>query len=372
MPLLISGILLIATLVAGCATLPTTTHLPPGITMQQVAETSATPFAADPSGTFLTYASADVRIKNCATQSEQTVLPDTQGLAAVAWSRDGKLCAVAVATPGGSRLYLFESSGKLRAATDMNELVTSLAWRSASSLLIAAVSLKHYSFGTDFQQFIFTWDGTGTPSGVRVHNATLRPGSFNALQGKLPSLFTLTSAPLGDAVLFTRVQDPPEFNTYRRIMLRYLETGTELTIANVAVDSASPRFTGTDDTLIYGDGSGTTYVRDPWQSSTHAALPYPGYTIAVSPGGRHTLIDGRLATDRTAITSLPERSQGMFAAGGSRLFVQYDSRIFMLDGLTPDAPPTPESDQLNKLLALRRLRSQGLITPADFNASVSR
>ena len=103
-----------------------------------------------------------------------------------------------------------------------------------------------------------------------------------------------------------------------------------------------------------------------------ATIPTPGRTIALSPGNRYALIDGRLYRDGKEVVAFPATSEGTFAPVGEHLLVRYDDNIYMISGLSePKADKTVPAER-ERLLTLRKWRSEGLISVPDYQSARER
>jgi len=347
----------------GCTTLPVSRPLPAGVVSTPVAAVTGI-FTVDPTGRHLAVNREGLHIVNLDTMTDRLIAPNVP--AALAWSPDGKRLAAAFAGSGKSLIGLYAPDGSKLGNTELPGTIGNLSWRSPDELLIASAVLTTYTFGSDFQQFLSRWDGTATPTTTRVHNATLRPSTVHQLGTNIARIFTIATNPLGDAVAFTRLHDPPQFTPYLRVMLRHLDTGSEIEITNISLNNSAFAFVGGDDELIVSDKSRVITRYTPWRKDL---LPVPvkasGSSLAASPGGKLLLSDGQLFRATELLTSFPATVTGIFASQGSQLFILHDGTIHRLTGLQPDPLPLPTGEELQKLLTLRGLRSQGLITPDD-------
>lgn len=356
-------LLLLGLLCSGCAGLPVSRPLPAGITSEPLMSAVSPPFTVDAAGERLAYVRGGLWIGAVATKAEQQ-LSETAPVA-LAWSPDGSRLAAAFPAKETSLIRLFAPDGTKLGETELKGAVGDLAWRSSKELLVAHVMKSDYIFGSDYQQMLTSWDGSGQPISVRVHNATLRPGTTKKLGAAYARAFTLAVSPFGDEIAFTRQHDPPEFKTYLRVMIRHLDSGREREVTNIAQDSSRPLFIGSDDQLLVADGS-TISRFTPWEGKSSASLPITGRALAASPGGKHLLIDGQLVQGDQIITHFPATVTGRFAAQGARLFVLHNGTIYQIKGLDADPVTIPSGDALKKLLSLRDWRIQELITPQDF------
>jgi hypothetical protein len=349
--------------VTGCASLPVSHPLPAGITSEPIISAVSPPFMVDAAGERLAYVRDGLWIGSVTTKAELRLSEISP--VALAWSPDGTRLAAAFPAKDANLIRLFTPDGTKLGETELKGAVGDLTWRSAKELLIAHVVKSDYVFGSDYQQMLTSWDGSGQPTSVKVHNATLRLGTTKKLGTTYAQAFTLTVSPFGDEILFTRQHDPPEFKTYRRVMLRHLDSGREREITNIAQNSSTPLFIGSDDQLLVADGITINRV-NPWQDASNVMLPVTGRALAASPGGTNLLIDGQLVHGDQIITRFPATVTGRFAVQGSQLFILHNGTIYQIKGLAADPVTIPSGDALKKLLTLRDWRMQGLITPADF------
>lgn len=359
---LLRALLLLAFLwLAGCSPLATV-DLPPDLRLARLTTVaSGAPFAPHPLGERLAVGGDDLTVFEPATGASISL--DDRPPLALAWSPDGRLLAAAFARGAESLLRLFDGSVAVGEAPVAGR-VSDLAWLSGGSLLAATTTLKNFAFGSDFRTTLYRWDGASAPHPVAVHNVTVKPLTRQRWGALLQSAIRLDSAPQGDALVYTRLHDPPAFPPYLKIVLRHLDSGAERVLADVSLPSGGGVHAGGDQ-VVYGDGHGVTRRIDPWSGQKLQSWSTPGHTVVASAGGRHLLLDGRLYTDGTEIAAFPAGSEGHFAADG-RLFLRMDDHIYRLAGLEDDTPAPLEPAVSKRLLDLRRWRSEGLITHEEF------
>jgi hypothetical protein len=362
-------LLLLCLCCAGCAGLPTARPLPATVATEPVTTTTAPLFAVAPTGQRLAVIRDGLRLV-APKGANDTLLTDTVPVA-LAWSPDSQRLAAAFTAGGKSTVRIYGSDGGKQGETAIAGNIGAIVWRSPQELLIASSVVTTYTFGTDFQQTLYRWNGTAAPSGVLVHNATLRPSTVRQLGPDIARAFTLALSPLGDAIAFTRLHDPPEFTPYLRIMLRHLDTGTEREVTNIDLNSAPPVFVGLDDELLVNDNRRHLSRHTPWRKELPTPLSVTGSSLAASPGGKLLLVDGQLLIDREPIASFPATVTGIFANQGAELFVLHRGTIHRLTGLPADGVAQPTGERLTKLLSLRALRSQGLISPDDLRTTMT-
>lgn len=92
-----------------------------------------------------------------------------------------------------------------------------------------------------------------------------------------------------------------------------------------------------------------------------------GNNLALSPSGSYLFADGRLYLGDRELTSFAKETVGEFLADGSGLVIGYKNGLFLVSGLTEPKRPQPPAD-LTRMLELRRLRAQKLISDQEYKA----
>lgn len=355
---LLRALLLLAFLwLAGCSPL-TTVDLPPGLCLEPLTITApGAVFAAHTSGARIAVGGDTLTVVEAVTGASE--LLDDRPPLVIAWSQDGRLLAAAFASGEGSVLRLFDGAAVAR-QTAVAGRVSDLAWLPGGDLLVAATVLKHFSFGSDFRTTLYRWDGVADPHPVTAHNITVKPLTVHRWGSALYGAIRIDLAPQGDAVVYTRLHDPPAFSPYLKLVLLHLDSGAERVLADVGLASGGGVHAG-DDTVVYGDGRGLSLLLDPWTGRKLRSWETPGHSVAASAGGRYLLLDGRLYREGDEVAAFPDGSGGHFAPGG-QLFLRIDRRLYRLAGLEDDTPASLEPAVSERLLELRRWRSEGLIT----------
>lgn len=358
-------------LLAGCAFSPVRGVLPVGVSIEKISDIAQDgPFAADPSGRRLALANPGLEIIYLPTAAVIAVNPDTPE--SLAWSSDGERLAAAFCGINDCMVRIYDLKGILKGEMPLPGKVGALVWRTPSELLAAVAELKVYSFGVDYAQKLYRWDGTTAPIGELLHNTTIYGAAGRKRAHFAHRLFTLTLSPYGDSLLYPRLYEPPEFSPYLRITERHLASGVERAVSKTGMDTPAAVYAASADTVWSGDGTSRLIQYDIWSGKELASLPGPGRLLAASPGGRSMLADGVLYVDAEPALSFLPNVAGLFAADGTRLFVRSGSRLFLLKGLTADPLPAMKEEDRDQLLRLRKWRSEGLITPEEFTSSLER
>lgn len=367
----IAGTFFLASLfITGCARLPVVGALPEGVAVTRLTRVEpASPFAWDPGGTKIALVTDSFAIYDPANGSKQTF-----GAApyAISWSSDGEHLAAVFPQGKDATLRIFNMHGALLSEAGISGHVTKLAWRSDDELLVAALTVEQLSFGANVSELLYRWKGIGKPAATTLRETTVRPFIARWPAERLYQTFTFALSPLGDEIAYTRLQDPPAFSPYVKICIRNLESGAEKEVASAAVTSAGAVYSADGERILYGDGANVSHWLHPWAEKELATIPTPGRTIALSPGNRYALIDGRLYRDGKEVVAFPVTSEGSFALVGGRLLVRYDGNLYMISGLDePNADKTVQAER-ERLLTLRKWRSEGLISLPDYESARER
>jgi hypothetical protein len=347
-----------------CTGLPVTGNLPPGIALEQITRIPAnSPFAPDPAGKQVALMHNGLALLDVTTRNSAPLSPDTPQ--AIAWAPDGQRLAAAFLREHGSQVRIYDTGGSMLGSIVITGRVSTLLWRGENELLIAAMEVKAFSFGVNFVQVFYRWDNGKPPERIELHNSTLRTKVNQELGPDLYRLFTFALSPYGDAIVYSRLLDPPAFSPYLRYILRNLATGSEREVASATLNFGGAIFAGGDDLILCGNGIAETVLRDPWYERNLTVFPHSGRSLAASGGGKTLLIDGNLFRAGQQLFSFPVDAIGLFTADGSLLFVRQGNRLWLVSGLPPDPAPIVPAGNRDRFLTLRQWRSDGLINPAD-------
>ncbi|HEY6838161.1 MAG TPA: hypothetical protein VI389_05395 [Geobacteraceae bacterium] len=357
-------------LAAGCARLPVAAPLPPWFTVTSIAAVEPTaPFACNPEEEGIAYGREGLRLE-AADGGEEHVLADDEPFL-LSWSPDGGRLAAAFTGEGGTVLRLFAANGMSLGETLVPGNVGALGWN-ASELMAAAVTLETFSFGGTLRQLLYRWDGIAAPKAITLSSTTLMRSTVKQWGGALPGFFHLAVSPWGDAIVYTRFHDPPAFSPYLKVILRHLESGEEQELASVSLDAGGALFTPFGEAVLYGDGRGASSLIDPWAGGERPAHSLPGRALAFSPGATSLFIDGHLYREDKELAVFTAASAGCFTRHGRELVVRSDGHLFRVAGLPPDETLAPEPQTRQRLLELRKWRSEGLITAEEYRRTAGK
>jgi hypothetical protein len=245
--------------------------------------------------------------------------------------------------------------------------VTTMVWRSEGELLIGALGIRKYSFGSELTSRLYRWDGTKAPAGTTLNDVTVRPKLAKTPDEALYQSLNIALSPYGDEIAYSCLRDPPLFTPYLSIGVRHLEAEAAHEVVATSVGSGAPMFTLDGESLLVGDNQSITRKVSIRDGKETYAWPSAGSYPALSPSGSYLFLDGRVYQDGGLLVAFPWQSRGAFLPDGSGLALSYAGNIYLVTGFNDKgAPPLPAD--LERLLKLRKLRSQGLISEKEYKA----
>jgi hypothetical protein len=93
-----------------------------------------------------------------------------------------------------------------------------------------------------------------------------------------------------------------------------------------------------------------------------------GRSLTRSPGGTALLADGRLFLRGEERASFPPTVAGCFGNHGTILVLRHEGRLYRVAGLPAETDAASSPADRDRLLALRRWRSEGLISAGEYRA----
>ncbi|HEY5975343.1 MAG TPA: hypothetical protein VIU41_11415 [Geobacteraceae bacterium] len=351
--------------VGGCAHRPPAATLPSGATQLPLTTTTpGSPFAFTPVGDRVAFVASGLRLAQVPGAHAGRIEEATPSL--LAWSTDGATLAAAFPEGEQTRLSLFAADGTPLISASVFGTANDLCWRSADELLIGVVTTQTYRFGTNIKEVLYRWDGKAPPEGNVLHEATVRPFTMKTYGNLILHGFHLAVSPLGDEIVYSRIQDPPEFAPYLKLMLRHLVTGQERELLSSSLNSGPFVITADGDHLLYANGKGNVYRRNIWSEGIDEIFAVPGKQLTAATSGQSLFIDDTFYLSGAAIASFADATGGALSARGDRLLVRTGNRLWLVSGLPAGATLNLSPAHLRQLITLRRLRSEGAITQNDY------
>lgn len=373
LPFSILFVIFLAVHISGCASLPVAGPLPKGVSIRELCRADeGTPLAWHPAGESFLFARGALHRYDLKNGSITPFATETDPRTA-AWSPDGLKLAVSYHQGSQSLLRMLDSSGKLLAESKVEGQITNVAWRSEDEILAAAVAVTSYSFGANFSGILYRWDGKGVPASKALVDTTLKVTTAAMPRQLLLNTFSFALSPFGDELAYMKLIDPPQYPSRLKLMLFNLQTGAEREVpADIALTSGGAAFSANGEHLYYGDGFDTTIRLDPWSGAKVITFPSPGNKIALSPANLHALLDGTLFRKEKSVASFPASAEGVFSPDGTRLLLNYDNHLYLISGLNEPPGATMAPAVKERLLLLRKWRSEGLISVSEFEEAKGR
>ncbi len=364
-------LLLQCIITGGCTHLQMRGVLPSGASVSDISNCDANaPFDLDMKGENIVFADSGLKIQNLVSGRSRMICPDTPS--ALAWSPDGRRIAAAFSRGKDGTLRLYGFEGELQAEVKVSGNISSLAWRSTTEVLAMNIHVTQFSFGANLTEALLQWDGVSDPKRLIFYDNTLKPSTVKLGKDYLIGRLTFKLSPLGDEVLFVNVLDPPLFPTYFRIFLHNIDSGKAREIAKVSLDSGGGAFLGAGESILFGDGENRSQISDPWNDIILRTIPTPGREVAVSSGGRYMMLDGNLYFEGTRTASFQEICRSDFSDFGGLMAVECGDRLYIVSGLKEDLPAQLQPKEIARIKGLRKLLSEGLITPQDYRRSLEK
>ncbi|UFS68909.1 hypothetical protein LPW11_13490 [Geomonas sp. RF6] len=352
----------IACFFSGCATLPHSSPLPQGSQLRKISPAdSGSPFSLQEGDGPLAFSDESLQLLDLKTGTKRLLAKERP--IAVAISAFDKRVAAAFPAGSGSIVRIYDAAGKVLAETTVGGRVTSIVWRNKDELVLAALSIKKYSFGAQLDSILYRWDGIGKVLAIPANGTTVRPYIAKMPDEALARTFAMALSPYGDEVALTKLKDPPNFTPFLQIFTHHLDSSGERQIGEAPLGSGGPVYAPGGEKVLMGNADGEARWIPLSGGKEAEAYRSPGTSIALSPSGTYALVDGHLYRERKEVTSFPPGTTGVFSSDGSVLVLRYRDAIYLLTGINDS--PAPALSQDSRLMELRRLRSKGLITQEE-------
>lgn len=353
---------------AGCATtMPA--RVPEGFQVKPIAGSDAgTPFDAGRRGAIASVTGGSVLLTDL--QGQSVTIAQTAAVA-LSFSPAGDRLALALDAGNATLLRIVDTTGRTVGETKIPGKVTSVAWRSEKELLAGVLNIKKLSFGSQMTSRLFRWDGSAAPLATILNDVTLRPQVASLPDELLYNQLIIAISPYGDEIAFTSLKDPPLFAPYLKVFIRDLESGSGSEIGQAPLGKGKVIYTPDGESLVIGDANDATRSISLPEGKELESWPSAANNPALSPSGAYLLLNGRLYQKGKEIATFPSESRGSFLPDGSGLAVSYRGKLYLVSGLKDALPPALPAE-LERVLKLRRLRSQGLITDKEYRKQLEK
>lgn len=359
----LTTLLLAATLIAlaGCST-GMQARVPDGLLLKPVAACDpGSPYAVNRAGVVACVTAGAIEMRS--QQGAPAAIKEAPATA-ISFSPRGEMLAAAIPAGKITFLRLFDSEGKTVSETKIAGRVVSLLWRSDSQLLASAIDFRKYSFGTELKSFLYQWSGKTPPEKEKLTDVTLRPQVAAMPEELLFDQLRLALSPYGDEIAYTSLKDPPLFSPYLRVIIRHLDTGAEAEVAQTSIGAGTVAYGPDGEWLMVGHDTAETRKVSLPDGKVLEKLPPSAGRPAISPSGAYLFLGGELYQGDKVIASFPPEAKGSFLPDGSGLALSHKGKLYLLSGLKDAGAERPAD--LERILKLRRLRSQGLISEDEY------
>jgi Tol biopolymer transport system component len=219
---------------------------------------------------------------------------------------------------------------------------------------------------------LYRWSpGRGLPVAIDLRDTTLQPSTFGKWKTALERGPMIDLAGQTAQILYLHPVDPPLFTPYYKLIIRDLETGKELEMANVSFSSEGGSFSADGESLLFGDGNGSVKLFNPWSEEALHTVATPGKSPVFSPDGTAWFADGTLFRNSSMVTPLAP-GVARFTPDGSRLLISSSGSLYQVTGLKKAEGPLLAPSFADKIQKLRSMRVQGLVTPAEYKETLRR
>lgn len=365
-------LLLFPLLLAACQTLPLNGKLPDNLAATKIASVDQdSPFAVAPDGIVVALVDGGLQLFHIPTRQQVPLSASTPRK--LAWSPFGNSLAALFREGEKSRVITYDQYGTAIAEAVIAAPLTDIGWLSENELALGGQLIKSYKFGSNFQNVLYRWKpGRDTPVVNNLRNSTLQPATVNkwhALLARGPLMDFSSQTPL---VSYLQPVEPPLFTPYYKVIVRDLASGRELEVATVSLSSAGARLSADGEKILFGDGKGSTVLRNPWSEEVLGNVSSPGLSPALSADAGSWFADGALFRNGALLTQLAPAAAAQFTPDGSRLVLQTGGDLYLLTGLkaADGALFVPALNE--KIQKLRSLRAEGLISPKDYQQALAR
>jgi len=364
-------LLLLLFFLSGCATSIDIGPLPEGLTLQAVASiTPGTPVAWSPDGQKIALVRDGLRIVDLQDQSEQ--FADPQSPLFISWRQNQNSLLAGFADGTDSLLRKYRTDGKGFSEIAVKGRIVWLDPAPGAKIHFATITVKNYSFGSNYKQILYTWEEGKDPVPHTLVDTTLKPYTQKRLQEDIYRTAHISLAPLKDEILFARLHDPPMIDPFYKLVLENLATGNRRVLAEVSFSSAGGLFVADGEKVLFGDGNARTKLILPYAKKELKSWPSTGRSLAVSASGKYLLLDEQLFANDEKVANFPKQSSVWFSPLGDTLLLAVKNRLYLISGLTEQLPATIDQSQVPTLLKLRRWRSQELIDDTEYQSSRQR
>ena len=354
-------ILLTSVIFTGCAVKIPVGELPENIQIRHLGSaSSATPLIWHPDGQWFVANKGGLVVSSLVGDSTQVSRDEP---AAMAWSPTGAFLAASFVSRDKTAVRIYSADYGELAAIEVEGTARDLAWASDDELLIAAVVVKTYSFGGNYRVILHRWQQSREMTSETIADTSPLKTNIAVIGDDLYAPVNMQISPYRDEIVFCRMLTPPNAEMHKKLIVRHLASGAEKEIGILPIMTNGGRYLQNGERLFFSDGTYQSINRSIWGTEAYETYP-PGQQLEISPGGRFKLIDKVLYRDREKILQFDAIDLASFSPDGTHLLFVSGRNLFVLSPLEENLAK-PRNVGI-KLLELRRWRSEGLITPQEY------
>lgn len=359
-----------ALLAAACSTLPMRGGLAEGVTATRLAKVDkASPFALSPDGTVVAMVSSGLKLYH--TVFKEEILLEGGAPIALAWSPRGFFLAAVFARGDESRIVIYNQYGTPIAEEVLKARLSSVSWLSDDELIAGGARVKSYTFGVNYQSLFYRWQpGRGLPVEKLLRDSTLRQTTVDGAKPAFERGPMIDIARQSAVLLYLHPVDPPVFTPYYRLIVRDLESGSELEAASVSLNSGGARFSADGERILYSDGSGSTVLYNPWTETVLRKSRAQGLNPALSPEGENWFSDGAYFRKDGSAMLLAQGAEAEFSRTGDSIIYRDGEELTLIAGIGQSEGIMFVPAVAEKVAGLRAKRIQGVITPKEYDAKI--
>jgi WD40 repeat protein len=368
---LAAALISVLALLSACQTLPINGRLPEGLAAEKITSIEeSSPFAVSPDGNVVAIVRSGLKIFHIGLK-EQIELSDSSP-EKLAWSPFGNSLAALFRKDGKSTIIIYDLHGILLAEAEVDDVLTDLGWLSEDQIYAGGLGVKNYKFGSNFSSILYRWSpGRDLPAAIALRDTTIQPSTFIKSKPALERGPMMDLAGQTAQVLYRHPVAPPLANPYYKLIIRDIETGKELDLANFSLTSDGGRFSADGETILFGDGKGSIKLFNPWSEETLHTIATPGKNLVLSPDNTTWFADGTLFRNSSMVTPLAP-GIASFTPDGSRLLINSSGSLYLVTGLKKAEGALFAPPLVDKIQKLRSMRVQGLVTPGEYKESLKR
>jgi WD40 repeat protein len=367
--LFLAAAISVLTIFSACRTLPIDGRLPDGLSAEKITSVDEnSPFAVSPDGKVVAIVRSGLKMFHIALKEQLDLSNDSPEK--LAWSPFGNYLAAIFRKDGKYIIRVYDQHGFQTAEAIIDDVLTGVAWLSEDEVLAGGMRIKNYKFGTTYKSVFYRWShGRSIPVAGDLRDTTIQLSTLKRWKPLIERGPMIATAGQTAQFIYVQPVDPPLFNPYLKLIIRDIETGKELETASVSLQSDGGCFSADGETILIGDGIGSTKIYDPWSDETIVSSATPGRNSALSPDNVTWFADGSLFRNGKMVAALAP-GDARFTADGSRLMIRSRGYLYQVSGLKPAEGALFVPSLVDKINRLRSMRVQGLVTQGEYKETL--